>query len=151
MQMCIELRRGFMKLQSPWVIRTLCCLSLAGATAASAQTPTSRSTSESYIIKLKAPQLDSADEAAMRRRNTVPAAVYWDNLYNVGKVALLGSARDGDSTYRVVILEGVNADEARTIARNDPNVMAGAVTAEIIPLRVDLTQNGPIRGVADRR
>jgi len=133
-----------MKLQSCWTINSLCCVVLVGATTvvgsaqAAAKAPSS---SASYIIKLKAPQVDTVDSVAVRKRNIVPAAVYWDNLYNVGKVALLGSAQDGDTKCRVVIVEGVNEDQARAIANGDPNVKAGIVTAEVIPFRVELTKN----------
>lgn len=144
-----------MKLYSAWSINTLYCMVLAGATACatacSAQAPTASTTPESYIIKLRAPQVDTPVSAAIRKRNILPAATYWDNLYNVGKVALLGSAQDGSSSYRVVIVEGVNEDQAKAIANSDPNVKAGAATAEVSPFRIDFAKSSPGRIPAPRR
>lgn len=131
----------------------LCFLAATASTAVMcpAQSAKAESSAGSYIIKLKTPQADTADEAAIRAHNVVPAAAYWDNLYNVGKVALLGSAKDGETMYRVVIVEGVNEDEARTIAESDPNVKAGAVTAEVIPFRVNLAKNSQSHAARARR
>jgi hypothetical protein len=144
-----------MKMQSKMKAITLCCAVLVGAPglAGFAQAPkiASSTNSESYIIKLKAPQIDSADVSAIRRHNVIPAAVYWDNLYNVGKVSLLGSTQDGDTAYRVVIVEGVSAQQAQMIADSDPNVKAGAVTAEVTPFHVNLTKNNPSRTLPTRR
>ena len=142
-----------MRLQSAWTLNTLCYMVLAGATAAAglAQTPTASASSESYIIKLQAPQVDTADAAAIRKHNVIPAAVYWDNLYNIGKVALLGSAQDGNTKCRVVIVEGVNEDQAKAIASADPNVKAGVVTAEVIPFHVELAKNSQGQVLPGRR
>jgi uncharacterized protein YciI len=141
-----------MKLKSLWAMSTFGCIVLAASTtvAASAQVPKPASSDVNYIVKLKVTQADTPDGKASRKLNVIAGAAYWDNLYNLGKVALLGSAQDGDATYRVIILEGVNGDEARTMANSDPNVKAGAVTAEIIPMHVNLIDNSRPRMTARR-
>jgi uncharacterized protein YciI len=142
-----------MQLQSGPKFFTLCCVALSAAlaTAAFAQTPKVPASSESYIIKLKLPEVDSPDAMAARKSNVLHSAAYWDNLYNMGTVALLGSAQKGNATYRVAIVEGVTEDQAQTIANEDPNVRAGAVTAEVIALHVEQAKNTQGKGLPSRR
>ena len=92
----------------------------------------------SYLVKLTALTLNTPEELSARKRSVLASEVYWDNLYNVGKVAVLGSAQDGATTYNVVILQCVSEAEARSIADSVPSVKAGVTSAEVLPMQVYL-------------
>jgi uncharacterized protein YciI len=96
---------------------------------------------QSFLIRLTAVPAKTAEDQTARKRSVLPSAVYWDNLYNVGKVAVLGSAQDGGTTVSVVILDGVSEAEAHSIADGVPSVKAGVTTAEVLPLQVLQTRN----------
>jgi uncharacterized protein YciI len=109
--------------------------SVAGS-CAMAETVAQIPSKQSFLIRLTAVPANTPEEQTARKRSVLPSAVYWDNLYNVGKVSVLGSAQDGGTTFSVVILQGVSEDEARSIAEGVPSVKAGVTTAEVLPLQV---------------
>jgi uncharacterized protein YciI len=99
----------------------------------------------SYYVKLTAPPLSSPERLAVRQHSMIRSAAYWDNLYNVGKVTIVGAtkdgSKDGSAGFGVVILEGVSQNEAISIANGDPSVKAGVTTAEVLPMQVFQTKN----------
>jgi uncharacterized protein YciI len=109
----------------------------AGACAV-AQMPAKASPAGCFYIKLTAVPLNTPEELSARKHSVMPSAAYWANLYNAGKVSMLGSARDGETTFSVVILEGVSEAEAHSIAEGVPSVKAGVTTAEVLPMQVNL-------------
>ena len=109
-----------------------------GGLRAKAQTHAGDTSTGNFYVKLTAVPSTRPEEVTARKHSVVPSAVYWDNLYNVGKVAVFGSARDGSMTFGVVILEGVTEAEAHAIADGVPSVKAGLTTAEVLPMQMYL-------------
>jgi uncharacterized protein YciI len=105
---------------------------------ATAQAPAHDNRTGDFYVKLTTVPLDTPEEVAKLKRNVVPSAVYWDDLYNEGKVAVLGLAQEGATKFSVVILEGVSEAEAHTIAEQAPSVKAGLTMAEVFPMQVYL-------------
>lgn len=90
----------------------------------------------SYLVRLTALTINTPEELAASKHSVLASAVYWDNLYNVGKVSVLGAAQNGGATFSVVILQGVSETEARSIADGVPSVKAGVTSAEVLPIQV---------------
>ena len=103
---------------------------------AMAQSPAKVAGTGSYLVKLTALSSNTPEEAAARKHSVLASEVYWDNLYNVGKVAVLGSAQDGGQTFSVVILQCVSEAEAHSIAYGVPSVKAGVTSAEVLPMQL---------------
>jgi uncharacterized protein len=88
-----------------------------------------------FLFRLIPPRADfaqtmtPAEEAAMTQH-----ATYWQGLLSAGKAVVYGPVADPEGVWGLGVLRAAGRDEVLRIGDNDPSVVAGVNTFEVLEI-----------------
>lgn len=92
-----------------------------------------------FFYKLISPRPDfhitmSDDEKSAMSEHMV----YWADLFSRGVVAVYGPVFDPSGVFGMAVLETGTEEDANSIRDNDPAVVAGVCTAQLLPMEAGM-------------
>jgi uncharacterized protein len=88
-----------------------------------------------FFLRLNPPRLTFAQDMTDAERQIMREHVaYWFDQINKGTMLIFGPVNDPKGGWGLGILDVKDAEAARALTRNDPVIIAGTHTVEILPM-----------------